>query len=505
MATEGNRTTRRRGRAMRTRMRRLVVALAAVLLLAVVSTAPAARDTLVIGVPAGLRGGGILGQVSEPLVRLTVEGKVEPWLVESWEPSRDGRTWTLHTRPKVRFTDGTPFDAETLRFTLERARRQGALAMVESMQVAGARALRVTTRAPFAPFVSALGDHRIVVQSPAQIARGGDEVGTGPFKVVHPAGGREVRLEANDRYWGGKPRLRTIVSRPYADAAARAVALESGEVDLIFQVPPHEAARLAKNADLTVATPPSARVVWLYLNTRRDPFRDKRVRQALYYAIDREAIVKDIFAGAATALHSPGPVGSHGYTARYDRYGYNPEKARALLEAAGAAHLAFTVHSSPGRPLLAGQVLEAVRGDLERVGVTMRVVDVEPGTLARTTAQPVETSPLQATLLGWRSLDGDLDSSLQDFGSAAWPPRGANRAFWRSDEFDRLLGVEQGTLDAGRRDEALRRMQEILMDELPALWLYGEPQIWAARRTLKGVAWSPLESLPPLHAAHFED
>src|SRR2546430_1891534 len=107
------------------------------------------------------------------------------------------------------------------------------------------------------------------------------------------------------------------------------LALESGHGDRIFHVPPQEATRLARNASLLVSTPPSARVIWLYLNTQKDPFRDKRVRQALYYAIDREAIVKSIFAGTAKALHSPGPVGSNGYTDQYDRYGYNPEIGRA--------------------------------------------------------------------------------------------------------------------------------------------------------------------------------
>ena len=229
------------------------------------------------------------------------------------------------------------------------------------------------------------------------------------------------------------------------------------------------------------------------------------MRQALYYAIDREAIVKNIFAGTAKALHSPGPVGSNGYTDQYDRYGYNPDKARALLREAGASNLAFSAHHSPGRYLLSDQVLEAVQGYFKQVGVIMKVVDVEFGTLSQMGALPVEKNVLQATLFGWRSVNGDIDSSLQDFGSAFWRPKGNNLSFWKNDEFDRLLTVEQGTLDAKKRVETLHRMQEILMDELPALWLYGEPQIWAAKRTLKGVEWNSLESIQSLHAAYFED
>ena len=177
-----------------------------------------------------------------------------------------------------------------------------------------------------------------MVYSPTQIQKVGDDnlhtapVGTGPFKFVHHKRGQEVRLEANDQYWGGKPKLRAIVSRPYPDQGARMLALESGDVDLIFHVPPQEAARLAKNTALAVSTPPSARVIWIYLNTQRDPFKDKRVRQAIYQAIDREAIVKNIFAGTAKALHSPGPVGSYGYTDKYDTLRLQPRAGQAAAQ-----------------------------------------------------------------------------------------------------------------------------------------------------------------------------
>ncbi|OLB96170.1 MAG: hypothetical protein AUH30_13395 [Candidatus Rokubacteria bacterium 13_1_40CM_68_15] len=373
----------------------------ALTIVAVSGPATAARDTLIVGMPTdvpifdthkatGLHNGSILNQVSEPLVRLTTEGTVVPWLVESWEQSKDGRTWSLHLRKGVKFTDGTPFNADAVRFNLERFRKhsigKATLAMVEAMEPAGEHTLKVTTRAPYAPFINSLGYHWIVVYSPLQVQKVGDEnlhtapVGTGPYKFVHHKRGQEVRLEANDQYWGGRPKIRAIVSRPYPDVSARLLALESGDVDLIFHVPPQDAARLARNRNLAVHTPASARVIWIYLNTQWGPFKDKRVREALYYAIDREAIVKNIFAATASVLHSPGPIGAYGYTAQYDRYAYNPDKARQLLKDAGQASLAFTIHHSPGRYLLSGQVLEAVQGYLKQVGVSVKIVDLEWGT-----------------------------------------------------------------------------------------------------------------------------
>jgi peptide/nickel transport system substrate-binding protein len=254
-----------------------------------------------------------------------------------------------------------------------------------------------------------------------------------------------------------------------------------------------------------VYTPPSARVIWIYLNTQKEPLRDKRVREALYHAIDRDAIVKNIFAGTAKLLRSPGPVGSVGYIEAYDRYAYNPDKAKQLLRDAGQPNLSFAVHHSPGRYLLSGQVLEALQAYWRQVGVTMKIVDLEWGTLSQLSAQPVDKNPIQAAFFGWRSVNGDMDSSIQDFHSRFWRPAGNNISFYKNEEFDRLLDAEQAALDPKKRVEILHRMQEILMDDVPALFLYGEPQIWAAKKGLKGIDFNPLESLHPLHKAYFEE
>ncbi len=240
-----------------------------------------AKDTLVIGMPTdvpifdthkatGLHNGSILNQVSENLVRLTTKSELLPWVVESWEQSRDGRTWTLHLRKGIKFTDGTALTAEAVKVNLERFLKysigKASLAMLDSMEAVNDTTLKMTTKAPYAPLMNTLGYVWIVVYSPAQIKKLGDDnfftapVGSGPFKLVQHKRGQEVRLEANDDYWAGKPRLRTIVSRPCPDVSARMLALESGDVDLIFHVPPQEAARLGKNPNLAVHTPPSARV-----------------------------------------------------------------------------------------------------------------------------------------------------------------------------------------------------------------------------------------------------
>jgi peptide/nickel transport system substrate-binding protein len=484
-----------------------------------------AKDTLVIGMPTdvpifdthkatGLHNGGILNQVSEPLVRLTNDGKVVPWLVESWEQSKDGKTWTLHTRKGVTFTDGTPFNAEALRFNLERFRKhsigKATLAMVKSMDVAGEHELKVTTEAPFAPFINSLGYHWIVVYSPTQIQKVGDDnlhtapVGTGPFKFVHHKRGQEVRLEANDQYWGGKPELRAIVSRPYPDQGARMLALESGGRRPDLPRPTQEA-RGSRRSRPRGVHPPSARVIWIYLNTQRDPFKDKRVRQAIYLAIDREAIVKNIFAGTAKALHSPGPVGSYGYTDKYDTLGYNPERAKQLLKDAGSATSASRCTTRPAATCSRARWSEAIQGYLKQVGVTMRVTDLEWGALSQLTAQPVEKSQVQAVLFGWRSGQRRHRQRHPGLRLGVLAAQGQQRLVLEERRVRSPADVRAGHARRQEALEALHRMQEILMDEMPALLALRRAADLGGQAHAKGVEWNPLGVHPSLHAALLED
>jgi ABC-type transport system substrate-binding protein len=138
-------------------------------------------------------------------------------------------------------------------------------------------------------------------------------------------------------------------------------------------------------------------------------------------------------------------------------------------------------------------VVEPIQGYLKQVGVTMRVVDLEWGALSQLAAQPVEKNQVQAVLFGWRSVNGDIDSAIQEFGSAFWRPRGNDGSLCKNDEFDRPLAFEQGTLDTRKRLETLHRMQGDPDGELPALWLHGEPRIWppgGRSRAWSGIRWS---------------
>ncbi len=484
-----------------------------------------AKDSLVIGFPTdistldvhkatGLHIIGFDDQIADVLIRLDDKGTPIPWLVESWEWQDGGKSLVLKIRDNVKMHDGNVLSAEDVRYSIERFRKysvgQAALSMVKSNEAMAGNKVKLSMDAPFAPLLPSLAYNTIGIYSKAAIEKAGDDnfgrapAGPGPFKFVEQKKGEYVKLEAFDGYWAGKPKIKNLTVRAIPEMGARVAALESGDVDLIFNVAPQDAQRLGQNSQLTVLTPPSARLDRLYFNVSRKPFDNKLLRQAIAHAIDREAITKAVFLGMANVSHSQGPEGAFGYTGEYDVYKYDPAKAKQLLAQAGYPNgFSFKFHFSPGRYLLDQNVVEAIKAQLGQVGIQAEVITMEWGTYSEFIAKPVQENQAEAMFIGWRSINGDVDSAIQDMGSKFFPPNGNNNAFYKSEAFDNLFKQEQSEGDNQKRGELLKEMQKVTMDDLPLLPLYNEPQIWAAKKTLQGVAINALTCLQPLHTAYF--
>jgi len=157
------------------------------------------------------------------------------------------------------------------------------------------------------------------------------------------------------------------------------------------------------------------------MNTQKGPLTDKRLRQAITYAIDRESIVKNLFKGQAEVAHSLAPPGVFGYTGEYDVYKYNPAKARELLKQAGAPNLKFTLLHSPGRYLMSTEVVEAIKANLAAVGVDMTIQNMEWGAFSQATNTKLEDTRMQASFFWWRAINGDADSAIADFATKFFP------------------------------------------------------------------------------------
>lgn len=284
-------------------------------------------------------------------------GEFVPGLAERWEVSEDGLVYTFYLRRGVKFHDGTPFNAEAVRFNLERItspdlasqKARFMLGPFERAEVVDEYTVRILLRAPFSPLLDSLSQVYLGMASPTAVQKWGQEyqmhqVGTGPFVFAEYVPSGHILLRRNPDYnWAPsvyrhqKAQLEEVEFRFFTDPATRSPALESGEADVVGEVPPQDAVRLRDNPNFrieSVAIPGSS--LMFLMNTTRPPLDDLRVRQALLYGTDRRAIVSAVFRDTSPVACGPLAAVTFGYDpAVCEYYPYDPARAAALLEEAG--------------------------------------------------------------------------------------------------------------------------------------------------------------------------
>ncbi|MBO8141777.1 MAG: glutathione ABC transporter substrate-binding protein [Firmicutes bacterium] len=500
-------------------MRRGVVltVLATMLALAVAGTGAAAQDdTVVVALSSTLTtletqdttdtdSAAVRFSIYEGLVTINQHGETVPELAESWDVSEDGRTYTFYLRKGIKFHDGTPFNAEAVKvnfdrlMTTQRNTSAGAyFTMLESVEAVDEYTVVFRTKEPFGPFIRHLGIHAAQIMSPAAIEKWGDEVGqhpvgTGPWKFVEWVRGDHVTLERNEDYWREKPGAKRLIYRIVPEPSTRVAMLETGEADVILRVTPEEVERLSNNPNIRVFKTQTARSMFFSIHTQRPHLADPRVRQALNYAVDKEAIVKSILGGAGVVADSPLGSGVFGYTP-IKTYEYNPQKARQLLTEAGYANrLSITIAAPRGRYVQDWLVAQAVQAQLQAIGIKAQLNIV--GDFASYIQQI--TSPDRADLmfLGWAPSTLDGEGGLYQILHGDRANQFANSSAFDNDEFDRYVDLARTSTDQEQRLEYYQKAQEIAVEEAPMLFMYYQAVYTAVRDRIEGVYVLPSEQL----------
>ncbi len=415
--------------------------------------------------------------------------EIRPALAESWDVSDDGLTYTFNLREGVSFHDGTPFNAEAAQFSFERQLNEdhpyyqygpwkywGYMDMnsiVESINVVDEYTLEFELAKNEAPFIANLAMDFASIVSPAAVREHeGDftsnPVGTGPFKFVSWTKDDSIVLERNEEYWRRPAYADRLVLRVIPDATARYLALQNGEVDVIDFPSPEDLADMKADPDIKVLQQEGLNVGYLALNAEKEPFGDPRVRRALNYAVDKDAIIRAVYGEAGVPAKNPIPPTMWSYNDEIDPYPYDPQRARELLAEAGYADGFETdIWAMPvARPYNPDgrTVAEVIQAQWAEVGVQAEIVSYDWGTyLDRTDNGEHETA-----LLGWTGDNGDPDNFLWVLLSipAAEKPAG-NISFWRNEEFNSLIKEAKETLDHDRRVELYEEAQVIFHEDAP--------------------------------------
>lgn len=431
----------------------------------------------------------ILVNLYDGLVRFksgTLE--VEPALAESWEISPDGRTYTFRLRQGVTFHDGTPFDAEAVKYNFDRMLDDAHpehdtgpfplsffFATIAQTEVVDAQTVRFQLSEPYAPFLSNLAYPTGLIVSPTAVRSqrgefGRAPVGTGPFRFRVWESNRQVALEANPDYWDGAPTLRGVVFRPITDANARVSEMLAGNLDLMVEVPPDALATFRADSLYAVQEQAGPHLWFLILNTKEPPFNDVRMRQAINYAINKESLVNDVLQGTATVPAGPIPAAfAWAYDDQVQPYPYDPDRAKALIAEAGQGgdiRLTFLVAESGSGMLDPVAMATAIQADLAAVGITAEIETYEWNTYLGMVNPGLEGRAAMAEM-AWMTNDPDTLPYLT-LRSEAMPDQGGfNSGYYSNPELDRLLEQARQTTDQAERGALYKQVQRLVHDEAP--------------------------------------
>lgn len=427
--------------------------------------------------------------------------EIEPLLAESWERMEGDTTWTIRLRPDVTFHNGAPFDAEAAKWSIEQyydrnANGQmigGAAVAVPSaditrIDVIDPLTITITTNGPKALLPFYLSQLWMIepghYENLSDAERAENPIGTGPYVVGERIRDSHITLEAFPGYWGDPVRTPRIVFRVIPEVSTRIAELETGGVHIITDLPFDQAALLEESPGVRVAAIPGGRRIMIGITTAGgpEPLKGRRVRQALNYAIDYEAISEGLFDGQVERMsYMFNPPYNH---PGLDAYPYDPEKARTLLAEAGYPD-GFELSSldTPlGKWIQDFELAQTVEAQLAEVGITL-----ENG------VRTYEWGNYRSKLLSYdlpglfmQGSGGEFELLTEAADLTITSPSNFYR--WENPEYEALWEELQTVLDEDRRVEIGYRMQEVVREEAPWIFLHIQPDVYGVSDRLD---WEP--------------
>lgn len=443
----------------------------------------------------------------EGLFEFDKDLKIKPVLAESYESSKDGLVYTFKLRTGVKFHDGTDFNAAAVKANLDRvmnpdnrllrATQFNRIAKVEALDAA---TLRVTLKEPFAPFINSLAHASAAVISPAALQKWGNKdiafhpVGTGPFEFVEWKQTEAIVGKKFAGYWKkGYPKVDQVSWKPVLENATRAAMLQTGEADFAYTLPTEQAANLKKVDKIEVVSRPSIIVRFLSMNVLQKPYDNVKVRQAIAYAVNKEAIAKVAFGGYAFPAQGIVPQGIQ-YAVKMDPIPYNPQKARELLKEAGYPNGFESTLWGAYNNTTTQKVLQLVQQQLQQVGIKLQVQALEVGQRTEwvDSWQDAKTAKVRLYFTGWSSSTGEADWALRPlFATEAWSPKLNNMSFYSNETVDSGIAKALVATDATERANLYKSVQEQLMKDLPRIPLVTDEILYAHSKRLSGVYAMP--------------
>jgi peptide/nickel transport system substrate-binding protein len=434
----------------------------------------------------------VQNSIYDKLFDVDKDGKTIPMLAESYEVSPDRKSYTLKLKKGVKFHDGTDFNAEAVKFNLERynvdtSNRRSELNSLSKIEVVDPYTVKIDLSQTFSPFISNLTDRSGMMVSPEAVKKYGNDytnhpIGTGPFVFVERVNGDHVTLKKNENYWNGAPKIDEVNYRVFPNGNAALQNLKSGQLDFVIDVQPKEIPTIKSDPNLTMIAEPSMAFMAIFLNQTKEPFTNKYLRQAVNKAIDRETLVKVVFDGFATPGSSPFAPGNLAYGDSDKPIKPNPEEIKSLL-AKGGKPQGFTFQLQIGITPVNEQIGTVVQNMLKPYGINVELEKFDKNALSDNAIN----GKFVGTLYGW---SGRLDPD-QNFYRYLVTGQQNNYSRLSNPDLDKIIKEARTELDPAKRKPIYDKAMEIVRDEASLAVLYHDFNLFGYSKKLSGFEYIP--------------
>ncbi|HEY5525285.1 MAG TPA: glutathione ABC transporter substrate-binding protein, partial [Clostridium sp.] len=425
--------------------------------------------------------------------------KVIPALATEYKANDTADQFTFTLREGVEFTDGTPWNADAAIINFNRLadqtqglKRNTLFKMIDHTEKISDYVIKIVLKEPFGAMINTLAHPAAGMISPAALEKYGKDVsqhpvGTGMYKFAEWRPGESMKIEKNDKYWNGNVAFDSVTFKPVKENDTRVAMLQSGDADFIYPVPTESIEKLKSDSTLSVNEEEGLSVRYLFLNNEKAPFNNIKVRQALNYAIDKDAYCKVVWDGFSTPTKSIIAPNVQ-YYKENDIYQYNIEKAKSLLKEAGIEN-GFTTTLWVGNSTSSVKSAEFIQQQLKLVGVTVNIESMDNGTLmSKVSNVKAGTSGADASIemyiIGWSPSTGDADWGIRPIAcKESFPPVSYNASYYNNPEFDNLIYDGLKTADPDKRAQAYVKAQDIIWKDVPMVWLGVDQNLWASKNT----------------------
>lgn len=429
--------------------------------------------------------------------------QVVPVLAKEYKVSDDGLVYTFTLNENVKFHDGTPLDAKAVKVNLDRGRDEKnnlrlrkSLAKIKEVEAADEKTVKITLTEPYSAFLNKMAMALMI--SPKALEEHGDQifqhpVGTGPYKFKEWVQGNHLIVEKNTEYWEqGLPKADSITFKAVPENGSRIAMLKTGEADFVYPMPTEQVAEVDGKDGIIVEKNASTIVRYITLNTMKKPFDDVKVRQAINYAINKEAYIKVVKSGFGEKLTSTMSAKTQHY-AEQSGYDYDLEKAKQLLSEAGYPEgFEAEIWGSNDTETMKG--MQFIQQQLQLAGIKLDVKPMEEGTLSNeiNSAAKPEDAKVQMWYVSWSPSSGDADGATRGlFSSEMFPPAGSNTAYYKNENVDKWIAEANTVTDPEKQKAIYADIQKTVWDEAPWAFL-GVDQVLSGKKSyIEGVKVLP--------------